>query len=196
MVGKATSEGTKACPINATLIPKKPEKRLTSPLLQVTPSDAPTYREGAGAVAPDSLAAESVHAGGAFATNRNVSAPSSTTANTHDPASTQPHKTPHQQAAAAAAAHSSQGVPAPTYVQTTVASSRGGDASRPHGNNVREDPELTGRPGKFDVELGSKQDPGREAEKSFGRRQVGGAPGGGNGSAEQPYEVLGRETDA
>lgn len=153
----------------------------------MTPSDAPTYREGAGTVAPDSLAAESVQAGGEFAANRNIHAPSSTDPN---PASQQPHEAPGEAAAAAAA--SSQGAPAPSYVN--VQSTR--DAAGPHGENISEDVDMTGRPAKFDVEVGSKQDPGREAAKSFAGRQVGGAPGGGNGSGEQPFEVLGRETDA
>lgn len=56
---------------------------------------------------------------------------------------------------------------------------------------------MTGRPAKFNVQPGSKDDPAREAEKRFiARKQVGGAPGGGNGPTEQPFEALGRETDA
>lgn len=149
----------------------------------MTPGDAPIYREGAGVVAPDSLAAESVQAGGEFATNRNIRAPSST----NNPASQKPHEAPGE-----AAANSQQGAPAPSYVNTQNIR----DAAGPHGKNISEDAEMMGRPGKFNVEIGSKQDPAREAEKNFGGRQVGGAPGGGNGTAEQPYEALGRETDA
>lgn len=155
---------------------------------QVTPGDAPTYREGAGIVANDSLAAESVNAGGEFASNRNINT-SSTSTSTNNPASQKPHETP---AEVAAGTNSSQGAAAPTYVNAQNIR----DPSGPHGNNISEDAEMTGRPAKFDVEIGSKDDPARQAEKSFGGRQVGGAPGGGNGNGEQPYEALGRETDA
>ncbi|KAJ4396286.1 hypothetical protein N0V93_000505 [Gnomoniopsis smithogilvyi] len=157
----------------------------TSAGTKVTTGDRPVYREGAGVVTDDSLAAESLRNGGEFAANRNIHEPDSFLSN--DPASQKPHETPGE-----AAANSSQGNPAPTYVNTQYIR----DPKGPHGKNVHEDPEMTGRPAKLNVEPGSKEDPAREAEKRFLSRQVGGAPGGGNGSGEQPFEALERETNA
>lgn len=129
-----------------------------------------------------------MNAGGEFASNRNIKSSSSSSSNSNNnPASQKPHETP-----AEAAANSNQGAAAPTYVNAQSIR----DPSGPHGKNITEDAEMTGRPAKFDVEIGSKDDPARQAEKSFAGRQVGGAPGGGNGNGEQPYEALGRETDA
>ncbi|KAJ4422500.1 hypothetical protein N0V82_002834 [Gnomoniopsis sp. IMI 355080] len=161
----------------------------TSAGTKVTSGDAPTYREGAGLVPKDSLAAESVQAGGEFASNRNIhmtnTTSSSSSNNDNNAASQKPHETPGE-----AAANSSQGAPAPTYVNVQYMR----DPHGPHGKNITEDPEMTGRPAKLNVQPGSKEDPAREAEKRFLARQVGGAPGGGNGSREQPFEALESET--
>lgn len=156
------------------------------------------YREGAGVVPSDSLAAESVEAGGAFAQNRNIHTSTSEGQQQPAPNSTRPHETPAD--VAAAAARSEQGGAAPTYVQSQFRR----DEAGPHGRNITEDPEMIGRPGKFNVEPGSAEDPGREAEKNLRLKQTRGAPGTGErevgvrgaGQGEQPYEALGRETSA
>lgn len=146
-------------------------------------------REGAGAVPAGSLAAESVQSGGEFASNRNISS-SGTTDNL---ASTKPHETP-----AAAAASSEQGQVAPSYVSSQFVK----DGAGPHGKNITEDAGMTGRPGKFNVEVGSGEDPGREAERNLLLKQTKGAPGTGErevgekGRDEQPYAALGGDTSA
>ena len=62
---------------------------------------------------------------------------------------------------------------------------------------------VTGRPGKFNVEPGSQDDPGRVAEQNMALKQTRGAPGTGErqeisgaGSEQQPYGALGNETSA
>lgn len=76
------------------------------------------------------------------------------------------------------------------------------DEAGPHGKNVTEDPGMMGRPGKFNVEVGSAEDPARLAEKDMLLKQTRGAPGTGErevgetGRDEQPYAALGGETSA
>lgn len=61
---------------------------------------------------------------------------------------------------------------------------------------------MMGRPGKFSVAVGSKEDPARQAERDMLLKQTRGAPGTGErevgetGRDEQPYGALGRETSA
>lgn len=76
------------------------------------------------------------------------------------------------------------------------------DTGAPHGKNITEDPEMTGRPAKFNVEVGSEQDPGRAAEQAMRLKQTKGAPGTGErevgekGAQDaQPYGAL-KETEA
>lgn len=164
--------------------------------------NAPSYREGAGIVTADSLAAESIQAGGEFANNRNIniSTTSNSSSSSHNPASTQPHETP----ASARQPSTEQGGPAPTYVNTQQSATAAAPplGGHPHGRNITEDPEMIGRPGKFNVEVGSREDPAREAERTMLLKQTRGAPGSGErevgvkGGDEQPYSALGGETSA
>lgn len=61
---------------------------------------------------------------------------------------------------------------------------------------------MTGRPGKFNVEVGSQEDPSREALRTMQLKQTRGAPGTGErevgerGKDEQPFAALGGETSA
>lgn len=200
MVGKASSGGTKVRR-KTKYFTGLPTKRLIITFQVTLGENAPSYREGAGVVVADSLAAESVQAGGEFASNRNITTntSSSSSSSHHNPASTQPHETP-AAAAASRQSTSEQGQPAPTYVNNQSAGAR--DTAGPHGKNITEDPEMTGRPGKFNVEVGSKEDPAREAEKTMLLQQTRGAPGTGErevgvkGGDEQPYGALGGDTSA
>lgn len=149
-------------------------------------------QEGAGNVS-GSLAAESVQKGGEFANNRNINDSGSTTgghagAKVLDTSSTD---TSALGGAAAAAAST-----APTYVSNQYTRDTGG----PHGKNITEDPEMTGRPAKFNVEPGSKEDPGRLAEQDLRLKQTRGAPGTGErqdgAGNQQPYGALDNETAA
>lgn len=154
--------------------------------------NAPVTREGTGQVPSESLAAESLSSGGEFTSNRNTSASSEIPTN---PASTRPHETP----ADIASKIPEQGQAAPSYVNVP---SNITDSSGPHGKNITEDDGLTGRPGKFNVEVGSKEDPSREALRSMQLKQTRGAPGTGErevgerGKDEQPYAALGGDTFA
>lgn len=157
--------------------------------------NAPTNRESAGIIASDSLAAESTQSGGAFAGN-NASVTSKTALSSHDPASTTPHEAPGSQQQQQQ--HREQGQAAPTYVNNQYIRDQAG----PHGKNITEDPEMTGSPGKFNVEVGSMQDPGRVAEQTMRLKQTRGAPGTGErevgerGAQDaQPYGAL-KETEA
>ncbi|KAF3760855.1 hypothetical protein M406DRAFT_358371 [Cryphonectria parasitica EP155] len=169
MVGHNTSEGTKV----------------------TLGEHAPVVQEGAGAVAPDSLAAESVREGGEFASNKRNTISTEAASNL---ASSKPHEAP-----GSLEASSEQGQAAPSYVDIQ----RTRDSSGPHGANITQDPGMTGRPAKFNVEVGGKEDPGREAVHSMLLKQTKGAPGTGEREVgergkedEQPYGVLGRETSA
>ncbi|KAK7746363.1 hypothetical protein SLS53_002322 [Cytospora paraplurivora] len=163
MVGKAPSEGTK---VNLG-------------------ENAPVVREGAGAVASESLAAESFREGGEFSKNRNISEIDSNTTAHHS--SKAPSSAP-----APAESHAET---APSYVNTQNIR----DSAGPHGKNITEDPELIGRPAKFNVEPGSKDDPARLAEQKLAAKQAT-APGAGQGQADagntQPYDALDNETSA
>lgn len=59
---------------------------------------------------------------------------------------------------------------------------------------------MIGRPGKFNVEPGSVEDPGRVAEQNLALKQTRGAPGTGerqDGVVDaQPYNALSNETSA
>lgn len=142
-------------------------------------------QEGAGNVS-GSLAAESAQKGGEFANNRNIDDSGSTTGG---------NASVKVQDASSTDTSASAGT-APTYVNSQSARDSGG----PHGKNITEDPEMTGRPAKFNVEPGSKEDPGRAAEQAMRLKQTGGAPGTGERQDgvdnQQPYGALDNETAA
>lgn len=142
-------------------------------------------QEGAGNVS-GSLAAESAQKGGEFANNRNIDDSGSTTGG----------KASVKVQDASSTGTSAAAGTAPTYVNNQSARDSGG----PHGKNITEDPEMTGRPAKFNVEPGSKEDPGRVAEQQMRLKQTGGAPGTGERQEgvdnQQPYGALDNETAA
>lgn len=160
-------------------------------------------REATGLVPEDSLAAESLSSGGAFTSNKPSSSSSSSNPPEEgfNPASTLPHETPSQHKSHNAHNNSEQGGPAPSYVNVPSALSSGG---KPHGKNITQDDDMTGRPGKFNVEVGSAEDPSREALRDMRLKQTRGAPGTGEREVgvrgakegEQPYAALGGETSA
>lgn len=143
-------------------------------------------QEGAGNVS-GSLAAESAQKGGEFANNRNIDDSGSTTTGGNAGVKVQD---------ASSTGTSASAGTAPTYVNNQYAGGVGG----PHGKNITEDPEMTGRPAKFNVEPGSKEDPGRVAEQNMRLKQTGGAPGTGERQDgvdnQQPYGALDNETAA
>lgn len=147
-------------------------------------------QEGAGIVS-GSLAAESVQKGGEFANNRNINDSGSATSG-HAGAKVLDTPSTDTSALGGAAAAGT----APTYVNNQYTS----DSGRPHGKNITEDPEMTGRPAKFNVEPGSKEDPGRLAEQDLRLKQTRGAPGTGDrqdgAGNQQPYGALDNETAA
>lgn len=147
-------------------------------------------QEGAGNVS-GSLAAESTQKGGEFANNRNINDSGSTTGSNAGAKALDTASTSAPASGGAVAAGT-----APTYVNNQYNRDSGG----PHGKNITEDPELTGRPAKFDVEPGSKEDPGRVAEQDLRLKQTRGAPGTGErqdgAGNQQPYGALDNETAA
>ncbi|TPX12234.1 uncharacterized protein E0L32_007120 [Thyridium curvatum] len=183
--------------------------------------DAPVARESAGAVPAESLAAESVREGGAFAQNRtagesqsfgggnnNSSNSSSSSHHTRKKSTSVPASHGRQQnagegggsgsgtnTAAAAAA-------APSYVDAQFVR----DTAGPRGKNLREGGfEGSGPGNSIEAEPGSKDDPARAAVLGFvsgeggggrGARQPGGGGGGGGFEEEQPYGALRSETSS
>ncbi|KAI3394679.1 hypothetical protein diail_2426 [Diaporthe ilicicola] len=145
---------------------------------------APVTQEGAGEVS-GSLAEESAQSGGEFSNNRNVNDSGSNTGAKAPGTSSSSTSTPGGAAIGTA----------PTYVSNQYIRDSGG----PHGKNITEDSEMTGRPAKFNVEPGSKEDPGRLAEQDLRLKQSG-APGTGerqDGSGNQQlYGALDNETSA
>lgn len=114
--------------------------------------------------------------------------------------STQPHETPYATSfQKPPTTTEQQGSAAPSYVQVPSAAT---DPAGPKGTNLTEDDGMTGRPGKFNVEVGSNEDPSREALRTMRLKQTRGAPGTGErevgeqGKDEQPYATLGGETSA
>lgn len=203
MVGKNSSEGTKVSQVgtntgSTALANLTREKNIFKVTLG---ENAPVVQEGAGIVTRDSLANESVQAGGEFAENRNIRLDE---AGSHGNNSKTSSSSSHHHHAGAGSAggqpisSAEQGHAAPTYVNNQFIR----DSAGPHGKNVTEDPDMTGRPGKFNVEVGSKEDPSREAERNMLLKQTRGAAGTGErqvgerGTDEQPYKVLGSETSA
>jgi hypothetical protein len=159
--------------------------------------NAPVVQEGAGIVARDSLANESVQDSGEFSENRNIRLEEA--GSSHGPKkSSSSSSSHHHHGGGKPIPSEEQGQPAPTYVNNQYIR----DSAGPHGKDITEDRDLTGRPAKFNVEVGSKQDPARVAERNMLLKQTRGAPGTGErqvgerGTDEQPYKVLGNETSA
>lgn len=129
MVGKAPSEGTKVSreqPLLSSTVLGPP--KLNPDDVQVNlGKNAPVVREGAGAVASESLAAESFREGGEFSKNRNINEIDSNTTAHHS--SKAPSSAP-----APAESHAET---APSYVNTQNIR----DSAGPHGKNITEDPE-------------------------------------------------------
>ncbi|CAN8105936.1 unnamed protein product [Discula destructiva] len=162
---------------------------------KVTPPNPPLNHESAGPVVPDSLAAESAKANGEFAANHNIHAASPTSSNNNNNnnnnnndnlASTKPHATPAD--VAAAATENTGADKAPTYINAVLG--KGHADGKPHGTNVTEDDEMTGRPGKFEV------DEKEVSARATGAVSGGGAPGGGDGARGGAFDALGREAEA
>lgn len=142
-------------------------------------------QEGAGNVS-GSLAAESAQNGGEFANNRNID-----NSGSNPGAKAQGTSIDTSSSGGANAAGT-----APTYVNNQYNRDSGG----PHGKNITEDPEMSGRPAALSVEPGSKDDPGRVAEQEMRLKQTRGAPGTGErqdgAGNQQPYGALDNETAA
>jgi hypothetical protein len=154
--------------------------------------DAPVTREGTGAVAPDSLAAESE----AFKTN-NEATPSFPHENitSYAPRESKDDCT-FRSDTGVSARHVDE---APTYISSQYFR----DTAGPHGKNLKEDESIgtedRAKNASF-TEFGTKNDPGRLAEKKFiamdgipaavpGARQTGIA-------GKTPYDVLGSQREA
>ncbi|KFA76544.1 hypothetical protein S40288_01517 [Stachybotrys chartarum IBT 40288] len=164
---------------------------------KVTPGqDAPEYRENAGFVAPDSLAAESEREGGGFSENpqsENLTSSSSSnnkTSSGNTSSSTTARSTVESQSAFAGTA--------PTYAADIR------DSSGPHGKNVQEggfddSKAEDGIMKAFAAEPGSENDPSRLAERDLLTRTVGGrdsAPKQGGVANESAYDALNSEASA
>ncbi|KFA69184.1 hypothetical protein S40285_00047 [Stachybotrys chlorohalonatus IBT 40285] len=168
---------------------------------KVTPGqDAPEYRENAGFVASDSLAAESKREGGGFSENSqsenltssssNNNKTSSNTSSGNASSSTTARSTVESQSAFAGTA--------PTYVADIR------DSSGPHGKNLQEggfgdSKAEDGLKKAFAAEPGSENDPSRQAELDLLSRNAGGrdsAPNQGGLTNESAYDALNSETSA
>ena len=168
---------------------------------KVTPGgdSAPTTQEAAGAIAPDSLAAQSVRSGGAFAANRGADPePSHSSAKgtqttsggsgTRFTVSGAPAQAPGPSGDSAL-----QGGAAPSYVNAQFVRDDGG----PHGKNLHEGGFAGSGPGNsINAEPGSKKDPARLAELGHDRADRSAGPRQGQVDNEQPYAALGRETSS
>lgn len=170
--------------------------RITHTKQQVKDPNAPQIEEGAGAVASDSLAAESTRKGGDFSENKNseplgVSGSNSTLANTDtsaaiklDPArdaeareannkarvsssSSTENKEGFKAPGTTGGASDSHAGTAPSYVNSQYV-----DHGKPKGKNLTEDAELHGNNASFNNEIGTKNDPGRLAEEKFAQQNA------------------------
>jgi len=128
---------------------------------KVTPSSAPTHREGAGAVAPDSLAAESATF---TSTNRNA-APGSGPTQTSGKVSAPGEGSRSAGSSGGLESQKSYGGPAPTYVNRQYMR----DPGPPKGRNLHEVESFEGEvkdglEEALRAEPGSEMDPGRAGE--------------------------------
>ncbi|EGO54617.1 hypothetical protein NEUTE1DRAFT_88135 [Neurospora tetrasperma FGSC 2508] len=152
------------------VVPKPSSVRTTQlmqSLIQVTTENVPPKHEGPGPVPPDSLAAESIRSGGAFAQgNPSASAGGSASQNPRAKAPGTAHQS-HPEAQQPKHENPEQGAPAPTYIFHHGRNLP--DPAGPHGKNIREvkedeiDESWT-EPASM-PEPGSKEDPGRAALK-------------------------------
>lgn len=191
---------------------------------KVTDPSAAEIREGAGAVASDSLAAESSRADGGFSENRNgeplgVSGANSVFANENTSAATRLHPASDAEARMAQedwAEEKKLGAAATTY--QTQSPSNGGssagtapsyvnsqfqDRSGPKGENLTEGgfDSYGAKNASFDSEIGSRDDPGRLAEQKFQRDNADAAESAGfpkqqGSTGENAFEALDRNTAA
>ncbi|KAK0392050.1 hypothetical protein NLU13_1548 [Sarocladium strictum] len=158
--------------------------------------NAPTKTEGTGAVASESLAAESTHKGGGFASNpssrsENISANGNQSSSTIRNANTGSSNTEGSSVASAGTA--------PTYVNAQYIKGSG-----PHGKNITEgfDDSKTedGIKKAFNADLGSINDPSRQAEQQFELNQNaqsrGAGPRQGNLTNETKYDALDANANA
>jgi hypothetical protein len=148
-------------------IPSLPTHILTPKQVHLG-ENAPTTREGAGAINSESLAAESISSGGGFASNRGAqpgSGPTQTKGHVSAPGEGG------QQSSGGGSGslenQSSYAGTAPSYVNRLYQQGEGG----PKGKNLKEvDSFDDAKPGEQNPEVGSEQDPGRVAEAEFGLR--------------------------
>ncbi|KOS17894.1 hypothetical protein ESCO_002854 [Escovopsis weberi] len=171
--------------------------------------EAPVAQEGAGPVAPESLAAESVRSGGAYAANMESGFGSGSEGISSREKMSEGPSAQHIEHAegtgatqAEAEAAREQGAQAPTYVVDEYLQDRAG----PHGRNITED-EMLGEGGEHgrtagegEGEVGSAGDPGREAERQFAlRREMKGRSAGERQEELQTrtrYDILGSDRSA
>jgi len=162
----------------------------------VTSGSAPERREGAGAVAPDSLAAES----STFTSNNRNAAPGSGPTQTSGKVSAPGEGGVNSGSSGSLENQASYAGTAPTYVNNLYHRGEGG----PKGKNLKEVESFEGevKDGKdaaFRAEPGSEQDPGRAAEARFGLEGEGkvlGKPSGVGESGQRRYDALDSDTSA
>ncbi|KAK3316683.1 hypothetical protein B0H66DRAFT_561925 [Apodospora peruviana] len=158
--------------------------------------DAPISIEGTGAVASDSLAAESLRRSGGFASNEGAEAGQGPTKTTH---SAKPGRSGHAGASNPDSLENQESYAgtAPSYVEAGGVDE---SAARPHGKNLTEGGFAgSGTSSGKLAEPGSMQDPSRQAERDTGIGEQGSKSGSKKKVAvgdEQPYGVLGGDTDA
>jgi hypothetical protein len=201
-----------------------PKSRTCNDILQVTDPRAPEIQEGAGAVASDSLAAESTREGGGFSSNKNseplgVSGANSTFANTNTSGATTLSPAINSEARdidsgtypdalggqskdttvedTTRGSSGNAGV-APTYVNSQFV-----DESGPKGKNLTEGgfTDSDGKNASFNGQIGRKNDPGRLAEEKFVRdnanaSESAGMPLQGGDTGYNSFDALGGETSA
>lgn len=152
--------------------------------------NAPSTTEGPGAVASDSLAAES----SSFKSSNKVSEQDYSTA---DISSAKPHESSSTKAQSITnTGKATQQHQAPSYVKSSLNHQ---DTSGPHGKNLIEDEGLTGKNASF-TEFGTKGDPGRLAEKKFASGPASGVTGGAGREkhidGKTQFDALGGDTSA
>ncbi|KAL7907841.1 hypothetical protein GGI35DRAFT_70055 [Trichoderma velutinum] len=171
-------------------MPTLRERKNPSEGTKVKPGkDAPVQREGAGIVASESLAAESVQHGGEFAQNRNIQPEVITGSDL---------KT--QSGREGSGAGGGNGGVAPSYVADQYIKNTG----PPHGKNIKEGidedsgKDKDGLKKALRSEPGSEDDPSRLAELEMFKKQSSGArdagPRQGHLEGESRYDKLDSET--
>ncbi|GJN76492.1 hypothetical protein VFPBJ_09080 [Purpureocillium lilacinum] len=154
--------------------------------------NAPVTEEGAGYVAPGSLAAESFKGGGEFSENRHGQPDSTSSGTTRSGARSGPPET---------APAGENGGTAPSYVSSQYI----GDSGGPHGKNLKsggfaDSKTKDGLKMALESEPGSKNDPSRLAEERFELRAAAGPGVSGRRDTElstsTKYDGLDRETSS